>query len=71
MNELKREGIDGVMLYVVDILNTSSEVIVPSEFERDIVSKAHNVEFTGETVTLPGVVSRKKQIAPNIEKVLS
>lgn len=71
MNELKREGIDGVMLYVVDILNTSSEVIVPSEFERDIVSKAHNVEFTGQTVTLPGVVSRKKQIAPYIEKVLS
>ena len=71
MNELKREGIDGVLLYVVDILNTSSEVIVPSDFEKEIVRKAHNVEFNAETVTLPGVVSRKKQIAPNIEKALT
>lgn len=72
MTQLKaEESLDGVLFYVVDILNTSSEVIAPSEFEKDVVSKAHNVSFTEETVKLPGVVSRKKQIAPNIEKALA
>jgi len=71
MIELKaEESLDGIMLYIVDIINSSSEVIASGEFEKNLISKAHNIPFDGETINLPGVVSRKKQIVPNIEKAL-
>ena len=70
-NELRamkeEEGLDAAFLFVVDIINSAATVIVPSEDEKAVVTKAFGVPFDGETALLPGVVSRKKQIAPKIE----
>ncbi len=72
MTEMKaEEKLDGFFFYIIDIINSSAEVIVANDWEKEIIAKAHGVEFSGDTVTLPGVVSRKKQIVPNIEKVLT
>jgi len=73
MNQLKQEeNLTGILFYVVDILNTSSKVVLASQFERNLVVKAHSVSYDASVkfINLPGVVSRKKQIVPNIERAL-
>lgn len=72
MIELKEEeGLDMILFYIVDIINSSSQVIVTNEDEKNLVEKAHKVAFSGEDINLPGVVSRKKQMVPAIEEVLA
>ncbi len=71
MEELKsEEGLDGAFFFAVDILKTESTLVVNGDWEREIAEKAFGSEFDGETMLLPDVVSRKKQIVPNIEKAI-
>jgi len=71
MLELKKEeGLDGIFLYITDIIYSYSEALAASDWERSVISKAHNVDYIAETVNLPGIVSRKKQILPAIENAL-
>lgn len=72
MQDVKsRESLNGVLFYLVDIIKNSSDVIVIGEFEKNVVEKGYSVTISGDRVTLPGVVSRKKQMVPNIEKALA
>ena len=58
------------MFVVTDIVNTNSKALVLGP-EKEIVSKAFGSELDSEDcIFLEGVVSRKKQIAPAIIKVL-
>lgn len=74
LNELKSkkesEKLNAVFFAAVDILNNESEMFLVSETEEEIIKKAYNVETTENLVKLPGVVSRKKQIVPPIEKAI-
>lgn len=54
-----------LMLLVTDILNQSSEVLFVGE-DKELISKAFNVEIGENSVNLSGVVSRKKQVVPFI-----
>lgn len=56
--------IDGVLFFVVDILNNESTVFVYDEFTNKLITNSFNVTIEGDVVILPGVVSRKKQILP-------
>lgn len=58
------DGVDQVLLFVVDILNEESTLLVANDLVKSVASKSFGVEATGDTVVLPGVVSRKKQIMP-------
>jgi len=60
------DGVDQVLLFVVDILNEESTLLVPNDLVRDVAAKSFGAEASGDTVVLPGVVSRKKQIIPNL-----
>lgn len=72
MAEIKtNENLDAVFFFIVDILNTSSELFVPGDYEKEISEKAFAKKFEGKYLALPGVVSRKKQMVPALEKVLS
>lgn len=64
------ESLDMILFFVVDIVNSSAEVVVTNDDEKQLIEKAFKVSFTSETVNLPGVVSRKKQMVPNIEEAL-
>jgi len=66
-----KEGLDGVFFYVVDILNSNSDLLLADSFEQDTAAKAYQVMVEGTSVHLPGVVSRKKQMVPNLEKALA
>ena len=61
------DGVDEVLLFVVDILNEEATLFVPNERVKGVAEKSFGVTVEGDTVVLPGVMSRKKQIIPNIK----
>lgn len=61
------DGVDQVLMFVVDILNEESTLLVPNDLVRSVAKKSFGVEADGDSVVLPGVVSRKKQIIPNLK----
>lgn len=61
------DGADQVLLFVVDILNEQSTLLVPNDLVKQVAEKSFaTLVGDGDTVVLPGVVSRKKQIIPNL-----
>jgi manganese-dependent inorganic pyrophosphatase len=58
------DGADQVLLFVVDILREEATMLVPNDLTRIVAEKSFSVSVMGDTVVLPGVMSRKKQIIP-------
>ncbi|MEP3847334.1 MAG: manganese-dependent inorganic pyrophosphatase [Paracoccaceae bacterium] len=58
------DGADQVLLFVVDILKEQATLLVPNDLVKTIAEKSFSASVDGDTVVLPGVVSRKKQIIP-------
>ncbi len=61
-----QDGVDQVLLFVVDILNQEATLLVPNDLVRQLAARSFNAIAEGNTVVLPGIVSRKKQIIPNL-----
>ncbi len=61
------DGADQVLLFVVDILNEQATLLVPNDLVKTVAEKSFGVTVTGDMVVLPGVMSRKKQIIPNLK----
>jgi manganese-dependent inorganic pyrophosphatase len=60
----KEDGADQVLLFVVDILKEQATLLVPNALVKQVAEKSFGATVTGDTVVLPGVMSRKKQIIP-------
>lgn len=60
------DGVDHVLLFVVDILKEQATLLIPNDAVKQIAEKSFDVSIAGDAVILPGVVSRKKQIIPNL-----
>lgn len=58
------DGADEVLLFIVDILNEEATLLVPNDFVRQVAEKSFGVVVVGDSVVLPGIMSRKKQIIP-------
>lgn len=67
----QEEGLDGLFFFIVDILNSSATLLLVSDFEKEAAQKAFGAITEGNRMVLPGVVSRKKQMVPPLEKALS
>jgi manganese-dependent inorganic pyrophosphatase len=61
------DGADQVLLFVVDILNEEATLLVPNDLVKTVAEKSFGATVTGDTVVLPGIISRKKQIIPNLK----
>jgi manganese-dependent inorganic pyrophosphatase len=61
------DGADQVLLFVVDILNEEATLLVPNDFVKTVAEKSFGATVSGDTVVLPGIMSRKKQIIPNLK----
>ena len=61
------DGVDQVLLFVVDILNEEATLLVPNGLVKTVAAKSFGAEAGGDTVVLPGIMSRKKQIIPNLK----
>ncbi|MDU8927270.1 manganese-dependent inorganic pyrophosphatase [Alisedimentitalea sp. MJ-SS2] len=67
MNDVAAEdGVDQVLLFVVDILNEEATLLVPNDLVKTLAKKSFDADADGDTVVLPGIMSRKKQIIPNL-----
>ena len=67
MPEVARaDGADEVLLFVVDILREEATLLIPNDFVRQVAERSFGAKAGGDSVVLPGIVSRKKQIIPNL-----
>lgn len=62
----KEDNVDQVLLFVVDILNEEATLLVPNDQVKTLAEKSFDTTVTADLVVLPGVMSRKKQIIPNL-----
>jgi len=63
----QEDGADQVLLFVIDILNEEATLLVPNDLVRALAEAFFGVKVTGDTVVLPGIMSRKKQIIPALK----
>ncbi|SRR6056297_1946730 len=63
----KEDGVDQVLLFVVDILNEEATLMVPNDLVKTVAEKSFGASVSGDIVVLPGIMSRKKQIIPNLK----
>ncbi|MEQ9694890.1 manganese-dependent inorganic pyrophosphatase [Shimia sp. SDUM112013] len=61
------DGVDEVLLFVVDILKEEATLLVPNDLVKGVAEKSFGATVTGDAVVLPGIMSRKKQIIPNLK----
>lgn len=61
------DGVDEVLLFVVDILKEEATLLVPNDLVKAVAEKSFGASVAGDTVVLPGIMSRKKQIIPNLK----
>ena len=61
------DGVDEVLLFVVDILKEEATLLVPNDLVKTVAEKSFGATVAGDTVVLPGIMSRKKQIIPNLK----
>ena len=66
-DEITNGIVDQVLLFVVDIINESATLLLPNPEVREIAQRSFNVTASGDNVVLPGIVSRKKQIIPQLD----
>ena len=60
----EEKDVDDVLFFIIDILKEEATVLTYNDLTKKIVESSFGVIVSGDTVVLPGVVSRKKQIIP-------
>ena len=60
------QGHHSVFLLLTDIMKEGSEMLILSD-DPSVVESAFGVNVQGDSVWLPGVMSRKKQVVPNFQ----
>ena len=66
---IEENGLDLFVFAITDILNSNSEIIALGK-KIDVIKPAFGKDLENNKAFLPGVVSRKKQLVPNIDKNL-
>ena len=63
----KEDGADQVLLFVIDILKEEATLLVPNDLVKQMAEASFGVKVTGDSVVIPGLMSRKKQIIPALK----
>jgi manganese-dependent inorganic pyrophosphatase len=63
----KEDGADQVLLFVIDIIREEATLLVPNDLVKQLAEASFGVKVTGDTVVIPGLMSRKKQIIPALK----
>lgn len=63
----QEDGADQVLLFIVDILREEATLLVPNDLVKTVAEKSFGATVTGDSVVLPGIMSRKKQIIPALK----
>jgi manganese-dependent inorganic pyrophosphatase len=68
MEEIEeKEGVDQILFFVIDILKEEATLLVPNNLVKEITEKSFGKSSGGDTIVLPGILSRKKQIIPRLK----
>ncbi len=74
LDEMKKMKVDGnrhsVFLMLTDIMKEGTELLAVTD-DPAVVEKAFSEKLDGNTVWLPGVMSRKKQMVPPLERAFA
>jgi manganese-dependent inorganic pyrophosphatase len=63
----REDGADQVLLFVIDILREEATLLVPNDLVKQLAEASFGVTVSGDTVVIPGLMSRKKQIIPALK----
>lgn len=63
----EEDGVDQVLFFLIDILSEEAILFVTNDLVKQVAEKSFDVTVDGDLVSLPGVVSRKKQIIPALK----
>ena len=63
---LEKQGLDFIFYMFTDVRSASTELMMAGKGAQALVSRAFQVEVKDGIALLPGVVSRKKQLLPNL-----
>jgi len=63
----EEDGVDQVLFFLIDILSEEAIFFTPNELTKTVAQKSFDVSVDSDMVSLPGVVSRKKQIIPALK----
>lgn len=61
---LEKQGLDYIFYMFTDVRNSSTELLMAGLGAEELVAKTFNTTIKDGVATLPGVVSRKKQMIP-------
>ena len=61
------DGADQVLLFVIDILREEATLLVPNDLVKALAEASFGVKVSGDSVVIPGLMSRKKQIIPALK----
>ena len=62
----EEQGLEMVFFMLTNILEETTHLLMCGEGSKDIIERAFEVESDGKIAILPGVMSRKKQMVPNV-----
>jgi manganese-dependent inorganic pyrophosphatase len=63
----QEDGADQVLLFIIDILREEATLLVPNDLVKQMAEASFAVTVTGDSVVIPGLMSRKKQIIPALK----
>ena len=63
----KADKVDEVLLFVVDIIKEEATMLLPNDMVKTVAEKSFDATVDGDSVVLPGIMSRKKQIIPALK----
>ncbi len=70
LEKVKAEGRHSVFLMLTDIMKEGTELMAVTD-DPGVIEKAFGKKLEGRSVWLPGVMSRKKQMVPPLEKAFA
>lgn len=62
-----QDGADQVLLFVIDILREEATLLIPNDLVKSLAEASFGVSVVSDTVVIPGLMSRKKQIIPALK----
>jgi manganese-dependent inorganic pyrophosphatase len=69
-NKKEEDEVNYMFFAIVDIMSQVSYLMLLSKTEKDLAIKAYGGKVEDDYMTLPGFVSRKKQMIPPLENIL-
>jgi len=67
MQRVKSEGRHSVLLMLTDVVKEGTDLMVVSD-DPALIEKAFNGKLSGNSMWIDGMMSRKKQTVPNLQK---